>query len=174
MLIQMGLEEAATTLVLTVQQNYKKLTKKEVLQAKEARRAIGLIDNPSKRDFKGMVSNNKIKNCPITTTAGMTDNDYYSNNDQSDEFRDDDSCDNSYPDQDSDQEQLYHCKVKFTMGVKEDNSHLAPKCEKSGSWQSFDIFPDITTADERALLLCDRWMMICMRRVARDKGVIYI
>ena len=44
LLIQMGLEEAATTLVLTVQQNYKKLTKKEVLQAKEARRAMGLID----------------------------------------------------------------------------------------------------------------------------------
>ena len=31
--------------------------KKEVLQAKEARQAMGLIGNPSKNDFKGMVSN---------------------------------------------------------------------------------------------------------------------
>ena len=30
---------------------------------------MGLVDNPSKNDFKGMVSNNKIKNCPITTIA---------------------------------------------------------------------------------------------------------
>ena len=64
----MGLEEAATTLVLTVQQNYKKLTKKEVLQAKEVRCTMGLIGNPSETDFKGMVSNNMIKNCPVTTT----------------------------------------------------------------------------------------------------------
>jgi hypothetical protein len=30
---------------------------------------MGLIGNPSKNNFKGMVSNNMITNCPITTTA---------------------------------------------------------------------------------------------------------
>ena len=30
---------------------------------------MGLFGNPSKNDFKGMVSNNMITNCPITTTA---------------------------------------------------------------------------------------------------------
>ena len=30
---------------------------------------MGLIGNPSKNDFKGLVSNNMITNCPITTAA---------------------------------------------------------------------------------------------------------
>jgi len=91
-------------------------------------------------------------------SQGMTDDDYYSNNDQSDEFSDDDSYDNSYPDQDSDQEQLHHRKVKFATGVKEDKSHLAPKREKSGSWRSFVIFRDDAATDDdgkRALVLRD-------------------
>ena len=37
LLIQMGLEEAASAFVQTVRQNYKGFTKKEVLQAKEAK-----------------------------------------------------------------------------------------------------------------------------------------
>ena len=69
LLVQMGSEEAATAFVQTVQKNYKGFTKKDVLRAKEARRAMGLIGNPSENDFKGLVSNNMITNCPITTTA---------------------------------------------------------------------------------------------------------
>jgi hypothetical protein len=69
LLIQTGSEEAATAFVQMVPQNYEGFTKKEVLQAKEARRAMGSIGNPSENDFKGMVSNNMIMNCPITTTA---------------------------------------------------------------------------------------------------------
>ena len=69
LLVQMGSEEAATAFVQTVRQNYEGFTKKEVLQAKEARRAMGLIGNPSKNDFKGLVSNNMITNCPVTTAA---------------------------------------------------------------------------------------------------------
>ena len=38
------------------------------MQAKEARRTQAMIRNPSKKDFKGMVSRNMIKNCPVTTT----------------------------------------------------------------------------------------------------------
>jgi hypothetical protein len=69
LLVQMGSEEAASACVQTVQQNYKGFTKEEVLQAKEARGAMGLIRNPSENDFKGLVSNNIITNCPVTTTA---------------------------------------------------------------------------------------------------------
>ncbi len=58
-----------TAFVQTVRQNYEGFTKKEVLQAKEARRAMGLIGNPSEKNFKGLVSNNMITNCPVTTTA---------------------------------------------------------------------------------------------------------
>jgi hypothetical protein len=36
---------------------------------KEARRAMGMIGNPSEQDFKGMVRRYMIHNCPITTKA---------------------------------------------------------------------------------------------------------
>ena len=54
--------------VQTVRSNYEGHTKRDVLQAKEARHAQAMIGNPSEGDFKGMVSGNLIKNCPITTT----------------------------------------------------------------------------------------------------------
>ncbi len=69
LLVQMRLEEAASAFVQTVQQNYKGFAKKEVLQAKEARQAMGLIGNPHENDFRGLVSNNMITNCHVTTTA---------------------------------------------------------------------------------------------------------
>ncbi len=69
LLVQMGSEEAASAFIQTVRQNYKGFTKKEVLQAKEARRAMGMIGNPSESNFKGLVSNSMITNCPMTTTA---------------------------------------------------------------------------------------------------------
>ena len=46
-----------------------KVVPREVLEAKEARCVMGIIGNPSKRDFKGMVSGNMIRNCPVTTDA---------------------------------------------------------------------------------------------------------
>ncbi len=39
------------------------------MEAKEARQAMGMIGNPSKEDFKGMVRGNMIQNCPVTPTA---------------------------------------------------------------------------------------------------------
>jgi hypothetical protein len=54
--------------VKTVRSNYERRTKRDVLQAKEAQRVQAMIRNPSKGDFKGMVSRNLIKNCPVTTT----------------------------------------------------------------------------------------------------------
>jgi hypothetical protein len=51
--------------VQTVQGNYKGHTKREMTRAKEARRAQAMMRNPSEHDFKGMVSNNMVPNCPI-------------------------------------------------------------------------------------------------------------
>ena len=59
-------DQAATMLVQTVRGNYEGYTKKEVLQAKEARRGQGMIGSPSESDYKGMVSSNLIRNCDIT------------------------------------------------------------------------------------------------------------
>jgi hypothetical protein len=53
--------------VQTVQENYEGYTKQEILKAKEARRAQGLIRNPSESNFRGMVRGNMIQNCPITS-----------------------------------------------------------------------------------------------------------
>jgi hypothetical protein len=47
--------------VQTVRGNYEGHTKRDVLQAKEARHAQAMIGNPSKGDFKGMVRGNLIK-----------------------------------------------------------------------------------------------------------------
>jgi hypothetical protein len=54
--------------VQTVRGNYEGYTKKDILKAKEARRAQGMIGNPSEKDYKGMVSGNLITNSPITTS----------------------------------------------------------------------------------------------------------
>jgi hypothetical protein len=51
--------------VQTVQENYEGYTKCEVLKAKEACRAQGLIGNPKEGDYKSMVRGNMICNCPI-------------------------------------------------------------------------------------------------------------
>ena len=66
--VQTGSEEAVNAFMQTVRQNYEGY-KREILEAKEARRAVGMIGNPSKRDFKGMVQERTINNCPVTTNA---------------------------------------------------------------------------------------------------------
>ena len=65
MLVQTGSEDAAHAFVQTVRQNYEGYTKKEILRAKEARRAMGLIGYPNEQDFKGMVRENTILNRPV-------------------------------------------------------------------------------------------------------------
>jgi hypothetical protein len=54
--------------VQTVHGNYEGHMKRDVLQAKEAQPAQAMIRNPSEGDFKGMISGNLIKNCPVTMT----------------------------------------------------------------------------------------------------------
>ncbi len=46
-------------------QNYEGYTKLKVLQSKEARGMMGMIRNPSKRDFKNIIRGNLINNCPV-------------------------------------------------------------------------------------------------------------
>ena len=73
MLLQREIQECKETLgdkvsyIQTVRGNYEGYTKEEVTQAKEACRAQAMMGNPSEKDYKGMVSNNLIANCPITS-----------------------------------------------------------------------------------------------------------
>ena len=60
--------EGTVALVQTVQGNYEGYTKRKVLKAKEVRRAQAMMGNASKKDYKTMVSNNLIPECPITST----------------------------------------------------------------------------------------------------------
>jgi hypothetical protein len=60
--------KGAVALVQTVRGNYEGYTKREVLKAKEAHRAHAMMGNPSEKDYKTMVSNNLIPECPIMPT----------------------------------------------------------------------------------------------------------
>jgi hypothetical protein len=61
-------EDKDVSMVQTVRGNYEGYTKREVLKAKEAWRAQAMMGNPSKADYKGMVSHNLIPNCPVTSS----------------------------------------------------------------------------------------------------------
>jgi hypothetical protein len=67
MMMETGMSEEHTMLMETVQGNYEGFTKNEIIRAKQARRAQAMMGNPSKKDYKGVVSNHLISNCPITT-----------------------------------------------------------------------------------------------------------
>ncbi len=69
LLVQTGCKEAVKVLVQIVQQNHEGYTKRKVLEAKEARCAMGMISNPSEENFKGIIRGNVIKNCPVTSDA---------------------------------------------------------------------------------------------------------
>ena len=60
-----GASKQQTMLVETVRGNFEGFTKNEVLRAKQARRAQTMMGNPSEKDYKGVVSNHIISNCPI-------------------------------------------------------------------------------------------------------------
>ena len=73
MLLQQEIQERKETLdnevsyIQTVHGNYEGYTKREVMQAKEACRAQAMMGNLSEKDYKRMVSNNLMANCPITS-----------------------------------------------------------------------------------------------------------
>jgi hypothetical protein len=54
-------------LIETVRGNFEGFTKNEILRAKQARRAQTMMGNPSEKDYKGVVSNHLISNCPVST-----------------------------------------------------------------------------------------------------------
>jgi hypothetical protein len=53
-------------LVNTVRENFEGYTRHDVERAREARRIQGMIANPTKREFAGMVREKLLTNCPIT------------------------------------------------------------------------------------------------------------
>ena len=53
-------------LVNTVRDNYEGHTKRNIAKAKEARRLQGMVGNPTDKEFKGMVCERLITNCPVT------------------------------------------------------------------------------------------------------------
>ena len=53
--------DAATILVQTVRRNYEGFTKKDIKDAKAARKLQGMIGSPSEKYHEGMVSSNMIK-----------------------------------------------------------------------------------------------------------------
>ncbi len=53
-------------LVNTMRANFEGFTRREVEKANEARRLQGMIGNPTKREFAGMVHEKLITNCPVT------------------------------------------------------------------------------------------------------------
>ncbi len=60
--------KAGAKFVQTVLGNYEGYTKREVLQAKEARQGQAMLGNPSEKDYQGLVSGNLISNCPISSS----------------------------------------------------------------------------------------------------------
>jgi hypothetical protein len=79
MLVQLGIEQHAamthpgskdehTMLIETVRGNFKGFTKNKILRAKQARRAQTMMGNPSEKDYKVVVGNHLISNCPVSTT----------------------------------------------------------------------------------------------------------
>jgi hypothetical protein len=69
LLMQTGSKEAANILVQTVCQNYEGYTEQEILEANESRLAMGMIESPTERNFKGTVRSHMINNCPVSTVA---------------------------------------------------------------------------------------------------------
>ena len=53
-------------LVNTVRENFEGYSRHKVKKAKEARRIQGMIADPTKREFDGMVCEQLLTNCPVT------------------------------------------------------------------------------------------------------------
>ena len=65
MMVQTANNKDHEMLVKTVGGNFEGFTKNKVLRAKQACCAQVMMGNPSKKDYKGVVSNRLISNCPI-------------------------------------------------------------------------------------------------------------
>jgi hypothetical protein len=53
-------------LVNTVRDNFEGHTKQDIVKAKEDRRLQGMVGNPTDKEFKRMVREKNITNCPVT------------------------------------------------------------------------------------------------------------
>jgi hypothetical protein len=54
--------------IKTIRRNYEVFTKKQVQRATLARRLMGMIGAPTKREYQGLVRQNFLPDCPITPT----------------------------------------------------------------------------------------------------------
>ncbi len=54
--------------VPTIRQNYEGFTKRQIQQATQARRIMGMIGAPTEREFQLLVRLNLLKDCPISNT----------------------------------------------------------------------------------------------------------
>jgi hypothetical protein len=59
-------KERHSSFLLTVEENESGYTRRQVDAAREARALYGKVGHPSIRDFKAMIANNMITNCPVT------------------------------------------------------------------------------------------------------------
>ena len=55
-MMQMPTKDKHMMLIETVRGNYKEFTKNKILRAKQARRTQAMMGNPSKKDYKGLVT----------------------------------------------------------------------------------------------------------------------
>ena len=54
------------TLVNTIEENTEGFSNRQIEQARKAKNLYNIMGLPSLRDFKGLIENNMINNCPIT------------------------------------------------------------------------------------------------------------
>jgi hypothetical protein len=59
-------DNLAVVMVNTVAENREGYTQREYDDAKQARRALGMVGYPSNKDFNNIVRSNMINNCPVT------------------------------------------------------------------------------------------------------------
>ena len=53
-------------MINTVAENQEGYSKRQVEQAKAARKLQAIVGNPSTRDLKAMLNSNQLMNCPVT------------------------------------------------------------------------------------------------------------
>jgi hypothetical protein len=63
-----GTTDRAVVMVNNVGNNREGFTNRAYNRAKQARRALGMVEYPSEKDFRNMVSSKMITNCPVTPT----------------------------------------------------------------------------------------------------------
>ena len=67
--IDLSKDKLAFSMIQTVRNNYAGFTRREVLEAKEAREVQAMIGHPTDAEFKDMVRVKTLENCPTSPQA---------------------------------------------------------------------------------------------------------